>query len=108
MAKEVQNAKKRRYLLCINNILFPRKVEIYKDRFIVGSQSKADLMLDTNNIAKNHALIRIAGETCYIKISDPKYLTCVNSVKLIADERRALRSRDTLCFGDVLYRYVEM
>jgi|GEM_PF-3872618 len=107
MATDLKELIKRRYLLCLNTALTPRKIEISKDKFIIGSKEGSDLTLLNKGVEQNHAVIRISGNYCYLKIINPDGSTYVNKDRLINDERRALRSQDTISFGNVRYRYIE-
>jgi len=107
MATDLDKLVKRRYLLCLSTAVLPRKVEISKDKFIVGSTAGSDLRVPSRNVKKDHAIIRISGNYCYIKILNSDGRTCVNTDTLIKEECRALRSQDNIIFGDVRYRYIE-
>lgn len=106
MSENIKCHTKRRYLLRLDNDS-RKKTEITHDFFLVGSNTDANLKLETEGIMDNHALIRLSGDCCYIMLLHPDAPVYINKEKLQPGEMSALRSQDSVVFSGVGFRYIE-
>ncbi|MFH0945940.1 MAG: FHA domain-containing protein [Planctomycetota bacterium] len=84
-----------------------RVVELYGPAISIGRRLDNNLVLLSASVSKYHAQVESDGQHHHVRDLKSTNGTCVNHVRLSADEPMELRHGDTLQMGDVSLLYCQ-
>lgn len=90
-------------LVIIHGSHFGKRIELNKDKMVIGRAEDADIIVDVEHVSREHAVILKEGSNFIIEDSNSTNGTFVNTKKI---KKTTLQEQDLILIGNTIFKFI--